>query len=163
MLTLRQTVIVQDWLKDKVFKIKNNVDKNYKATGKTKDSVQWSMTDSSAQITALDTIYFGEFGRGKTTKGSKPKGQGILKDIIRQWIDVKGIQPRESTMSKDTLAFLIARKINRDGIKVPNEYNAGQILSSVLNEKAVEELIREFGAVLIQEFESDILPLFKKQ
>lgn len=163
MLTLRQTIIVQDWLKDKVLKLKQNVDKNYKATGKTKDSIQWSMTGNSATIVAKDTIYFGEYGRGKTTKGSKPKGQGILKDIIRDWIDVKGIQPKESTMSKDTLAFLIARKINRDGIKVPNQYNAGQILSSVLNEQAVEELIKEFGAVLIQDFESEILTYFKKQ
>lgn len=152
-LTLKQIVIVQAWLEKRVTELKDNVDKNFKATGKTRDSITSKIEGDSAIIEGSSLLHFGEFGRGKTKAGSKP---GKLRDIIREWIDVKGIQPKDG-ISKDTLAYLVTRKIHRDGIKVPNKYNEGSILSSVINEKTVSELLEEFGATLIGEFESEIL------
>lgn len=154
-LTLRQTVIVQNWLNEQVTQLKANVDKNFKATGKTRDSIRGFIEGDSAIIEGSSILQFGEYGRGPTRNGSKP---GVLRDLIRQWIDVKGIQPKGG-ISKDTLAFLITRKINRDGIKVPNRYNAGDIISSVINETSIQDLIEEFGETLIGEFESEILPV----
>jgi len=155
MLTLKQTVIVKAWLDERVKELKDNVDKNFKATGKTRDSIVSKIEGDSAIIEGSSILEFGEFGRRKTQKVTA-KGTGTLRDIIREWIDVKGITPRDG-ISKDSLAFLITRKIHRDGIKVPNKYNEGAILSNVLNEKAIQELLDEFGAVLVGEFESDIL------
>lgn len=156
-LTLKQTVILQQWLEERVKEIKEKVDKNFKATGKTRDSITSRIEGDSGIIEGSSILHFGEFGRKPTRNGSKP---GILKDIIREWIDVKGIQPKDG-ITKDTLAFLITRKIHRDGIKVPNKYNDGEILSSVINEKAVQELLDEFGSTLIGEFESELLPLLE--
>jgi len=65
-------------------------------------------------------------GRG----ASRPGGDGTLESIIREWIDDKGIQPK-GDISKDTLAFLITRKIHRDGIRVPNKYNHGTFIDEV--------------------------------
>lgn len=158
-LTLQQTVILQKWLEDRVKEIKANVDKNFKATGKTRDSITSRVEGDSGIIEGSSILYFGEFGRGPSKKGPQP---GILKDLIREWIDVKGIVPKDG-ISKDTLAFLITRKIHRDGIKVPNNYNDGEILSSVINQEAVNELIEEFGATLVGEFESELLPILAVQ
>lgn len=152
-LTLKQIVIVQTWLEERVIAIKAAVDKNFKATGKTRDSVRGFIEGDSAIIEGSSILEFGEFGRGPTKNGTPP---GKLRDIIREWIDVKGISPRGG-ISKDTLAYLITRKIHRDGIKVPNRFNEGGILSSVLNDAAIQELLNEFGETLIAEFESDLL------
>ena len=51
-------------------------------------------------------------GRSPSRKGG-PKQNWRVK--IDQWLSAKGIQPRQSGMSKQTLAFLITRKINRRG------------------------------------------------
>lgn len=159
MLTLRQIVIVQRWLDDLVKELKANVDKNFTATGKTRDSIKGFIEGDSAIIEGSSILQFGEFGRGKTKNGTPP---GLLKDIIRAWIDAKGIQP-SGVITKDTLAYLITRKIHREGIKVPNNYNAGGILSIVLNDKAVQELLIEFGDTLVGEFESDILTVLNTE
>ena len=158
MLTLKQTVVIKAWLDDKVAELQASVRKNFKATGKAADSIEGSIVQPDrAIIIGADYLEFGEFGRGKTNNGSRP---GILKDLIRKWIDVKGIQPKDN-ISKDNLAFLITRKIHRDGIKVPNKYNAGKILSSVINDKSISELIDQYGAVLRADIESDILTITK--
>ena len=90
-------------------------------------------------------------GRGKSMK----KGSGrSLRELIREWIDDKGIVP-SGGISKESLSFLIARKIHRDGIIVPNKYNSGKFIDRVMNEKAISELKqivqRSFGEVVKSE------------
>lgn len=157
MLTLAERVIISNWLDQKVAALKENVNKHFKATGGTRDSIHSTFEGEVATIQGSSILHFGEDGRG-VTKVSGPKGTGILRDIIREWIDVKGIVPKDN-ISKDSLAFLIARKIHAEGIKVPNKYNPGKILSSVINDKSVRELMNQLGASIIAEFESDILKL----
>lgn len=53
-----------------------------------------------------------EYGRGATS-ATPVLGQRRLKDILLEWIDTKGIVPTD--ISKETLAFLIARKIHTKG------------------------------------------------
>ena len=75
-------------------------------------------------------------GRGTT----KSKGSGVsLRSVIRKWIDDKGITPRDK-ISKDSLAFLIARKIHREGIRVPNEHNTGKLVSNAITQESLNEL-----------------------
>lgn len=158
-MTLKQTVIVDRWLKARVAELKKSVSDNFKATGAAAESIEGRIEGEAAIIDGASYLFFGENGRGKTVNG----GNGTLKELIRKWIDVKGITPRELNMSKDTLAFLITRKIHREGIKVPNQYNKGKMLSSVLTEESINDLLNEYGATILGEFESEIIKQFELQ
>lgn len=53
-------------------------------------------------------------GRGATKKGHK-EGTRFLWEEILDWLKVKGIRPIEEKMKLSSLAFLIARKIHKQG------------------------------------------------
>lgn len=63
-------------------------------------------------------------------EGKKPPG--ALVAAIKEWVKVKGI---------DIPAYAIAVKIHRDGIKVPNRYNPGGVLSEPLEPKRIAQEI----------------------
>ena len=79
---------------------------------------------------------------------------------IRQWIDDKGIIPKGIT--KDSLAFLIGRKIKEQGIKVPNKYNAGGLVTDVITDKRVNELVDSVASVVIKDVTSEIYNIFEE-
>ena len=95
--------------------------KNINASGKLDDSIEDVMVTSdgfvSGSVRALSYWYYTNYGRGPTVRGSS--GKGVVRERIRQWIDDKGIVPRDAAngrkTTKDELAFLIARKIHREG------------------------------------------------
>jgi hypothetical protein len=95
--------------------------KNINASGKLDDSIEDVMVTSdgfvSGSVRALSYWYYTNYGRGPTVRGSS--GKGVVRERIRQWIDDKGIVPRDAAngrkTTKDELAFLIARKIHRQG------------------------------------------------
>lgn len=77
-------------------------------------------------------IFFVEdgIGRGPTRSGS---GNGSLQDEIRKWIDDKGITP--NGISKDSLAYLIARKIHREGTDIYLQKREGLNTREIVNEE----------------------------
>lgn len=81
-------------------------------------------------------------GRGRNVKSS-----GGLKPAIRKWIDTKGITPYDPKMTKDQLAYVITRKIAREGISVPNKHNPGGVLSEVINPELINEIYQEVKKV----------------
>ena len=95
--------------------------KNINASGKLDDSIEDIMVTSdgfvSGSVRALSYWYYTNYGRGPTVRGSS--GKGVVREKVRQWIDDKGIVPRDAAngrkVTKDELAFLIARKIHRQG------------------------------------------------
>lgn len=95
--------------------------KNINASGKLDDSVTDVIITSdgfvSGSVRALSYWYYTNYGRGPTVRGSS--GKGVVREKVRQWIDDKGIVPRDAAngrkVTKDELAFLIARKIHREG------------------------------------------------
>lgn len=67
------------------------------------------------EVLMNDYWYFIDQGRGRTLQGSRP---GIVRDLIKEWIRKNNIQAEERDGRKpteDQLAFLITRKIHRDG------------------------------------------------
>ena len=55
-------------------------------------------------------------GRGKTKKKGKA-GEPTVQQQILKWLKIKGIRPIEEGMKLKSLAFLIARKIHKEGTK----------------------------------------------
>jgi len=51
---------------------------------------------------------------------------------LLEWMKVKGIE--------DINPWMAARKIVREGIKVPNRHNAGGVISGVINEEWIDKL-----------------------
>lgn len=65
---------------------------------------------------------------------------------IKKWIRDKN--QTAGTNIPEEAAFAIAYVIKRDGIKVPNKFNSGTVVSDVLNEQRVKRLTTDFYAIL---------------
>lgn len=119
------------------------------ASGRLADSIDYVVTGSKLTIRGDDYIYYLEHGR-------KP-GKRPPKDVIKKWIEDKGIVPRDN-ISKDSLAFLIARKMGQEGSTI---YKAGgsDLVSGIFNDQFVDSLQSEFMNLLTVEVESEILKL----
>lgn len=89
-------------------------------------------------ITAPAHVYQMELGR---KAGTFPPVSAIKK-----WIQDKN--KMAGTNIPEEAAFAIAYVIKRDGIKVPNKFNSGTVVSDVLNEQRVKRLTTDFYAIL---------------
>lgn len=106
----------------------------------------------------------GEFGRGLKVNDlgnrvtiTAPKhtiqmeqgrkaGAFLPVSAIKKWIQDKN--RTAGTNIPEEAAFAIAYVIKRDGIKVPNKFNSGTVVSDVLNEQRVKRLTTDFYAIL---------------
>ena len=55
-------------------------------------------------------------------------------EALKNWIKNKQGLPQAFKDNPDKFAFIIARKHFKDGVKVPNEHNDGNVLSDPINE-----------------------------
>jgi hypothetical protein len=155
--------IVENWLVDTEKQLFDNYIKlGLKASGSWGDSLEHKSVVNEkyikASVLANKYAYWLENGR----KPTAPEKRGRLYGIIKQWIEDKGIQPDDPKMSKKTLAWLIARKIDFEGIKVPNQYNSGGLVSDVITEKHILNLSDSIKGVISLNFKSSIIEKFKK-
>jgi len=120
---------------------------------------------------SLETVVFGsssglsgsvkafEYSQQLET-GRKPGGYPP-RDAIEDWIEEKGIAARiEGQISISSLAFLIARKIAREGWKREG-YGGVELISEVATPQRMQSIIDKVGqsyAVLIT---SEVIKLFK--
>lgn len=77
-------------------------------------------------------------GRGKSNKGGP---QQTWRNKIEGWIDFKGITPKQG-MTKEQVAFLITRKINRKG------YQAKPFIQPAFNQVVSQDLPGIFNKAL---------------
>lgn len=122
------------------------------ASGKLANSINFIVQDGKLQVKGLDYIYYLEKGRGPTKK----KGDKPLRVIIEQWIVDKGII---SDISTKSLAFLIARKIHREGTDIYQQ-GGSDLVSGILTDKLLGEiksdLILLFTGIVVREMKSTI-------
>lgn len=125
---------------------RNLADTGTNASGKTSQSLAVAVTDTSGELSGRFAFGTVETGR----KGGKvPSG---FRDIIYQWMQDKGVhaeaQGRRSQESADrSMAYLIARKIAREGSKLYREGGRKDIYSNVLPitiERVSTELTNEY-------------------
>jgi hypothetical protein len=117
------------------------------ASGNLAKSIRYELAEDVGTIYAAGYAFAVEFGRGP---GKMPPVKSI-----RAWIDAKGIEP--TGISKDSLAFLIARKIAREGTDIYKEGGKSGILSGVVNAQAMEALRTELFGVLAADITSFLL------
>jgi hypothetical protein len=114
-----------------------------------------------ASVVGDKLIMYGAFHSQFMEHGREP-GKFPPRSAILEWIETKSSLPQEFRDKKDQFAFLIARKIAREGIKVPNKYNAGEVISSVLNdflENDIRDMLDELGVIFLQRIKSDVVQI----
>lgn len=128
------------------------------------ETVQQIRDEIFESYIAKGLVASGEFGRELTVEsdvgsvritapsyvkqmeqGRKP-GSFPPVSVIKKWIADKN--RTAGTNIPEEAAFAIALTIKREGIKVPNKYNGGGVVSSVLNEDRVRRLAEEFNQIL---------------
>jgi len=142
---------VEEWLSETTTALIENYNRlGLRASGEWEQSLKGTQeeTETGVKVIILGAKYTEQLSIGRRP-GKMPPRQAIL-----DWIREKNIQ---SELKPQTLAYLIQRKIGRDGIKVPNRYNAGGLVSDVLTNERINELIKNVGNVVLREQRSDIL------
>ena len=155
---------IAQWNKEKQKQLIQSYEgEGLRASGKWASELEGSTTQSGNRISSviLGAQYTGALIGGRSSTRSKGSGTITLRQAIRQWIDDKGITPRDK-ISKDSLAFLIARKIHREGIKVPNRYNSGQLVNRVFGGDVQAELTKMVGEGMLTEMQTSVMSALKK-
>lgn len=106
----------------------------------TKHEVKQTATAIEMVVDTVSYFRYADEGRGPTRK----VGTGEVKKNIRKWIDQKGISPKGLT--KDELAFLIARKIHKEG------YEGKFYVSDVVSEQFKREMDSKIADAIIKDF-----------
>jgi hypothetical protein len=125
--------------------------KGMRASGKFADTLE-------VQVTGLTARLFGEDYSQQLETGRKA-GRFPPINAIEQWIKDKGIANRiQGEISISSLAFLIARKIARNGWK-REEYGGVQLISEVVTDARIQKIIDEVGAEQALIYSTEIIKL----
>jgi hypothetical protein len=125
--------------------------KGMRASGKWADSLQVEASPLNAVITGLS--YSQQLETGRRAGGFPPIAS------IEQWIRDKGITPIEISIS--SLAFLIARKIAREGWNREG-YGGVELISEVVTDKRIQDIIEKVGEVTLFEYTTEIIKMIKE-
>lgn len=91
-------------------------------------------------------------------RGRKAGGKMPPYEAIRQWVKDKNIK---SNIPEKSLIYLIRRKIGRDGIRVPNKYNAGGLISDVFTRERTRSVVEAVGSGFIALRKSEVIKALK--
>jgi len=152
---------IQSKLDDTVRELRDSyTTKGIKASGKWGDSLETYIEESDNSIKvgikALDYIQYPEYGRG-ANKVQSVEAAKKLYPIILKWASVKGI----NVSNINAFAFRTALKLVYKGYTVPNAHNPGGVISDVINESWIKEMIGVVGGDYIKNFESSIIRSLK--
>lgn len=119
-----------------------------RASGQWAESLTVELGENGAEILQESYGDHLEFGR-------KP-GKQPPSEAIEQWLIVKGIAARlEKEISVSSLAYLIARKIGREGWS-RKEHGGTQLISSVVTPERIQSIIDKIGESQLNEFTTKI-------
>ena len=125
--------------------------KGMRASGKWADSLEVESSPLNGVITGLNYSQQLETGR---RAGKFPPISSI-----EDWIRQKGITPIEISIS--SLAFLIARKIAREGWNREG-FGGVELISEVVTDARIQSIINKVGEVTLVEFTTDIIKMIKE-
>lgn len=136
-------IVLRQFGEQAVKQMKANASK-YKATGTMERSFRYELRDDGMAILGVDYVTWFEQGRGRTknTASSTP----TLKDAILTWLKAKPVpQWRDAQgkfISRQTQAFLIARRIHKMGVSWHNQ-TPRTIYSNVLTKESITKLRKD--------------------
>jgi hypothetical protein len=134
------------------------------ASGDLAKSFREEIDPNKLRIFAAGYVGTAEVGRRKTVNG----GNGGLREQIRRWIDQKGIIPKPNddgkVISKDSLAFLISRKIHKQGTLLNQDGGTDHygrtkptgIITGVINDGRLDSLKKQLITSFVFQIKQDI-------
>lgn len=132
--------------------------KGMRASGRWADALEVVQSENKVTLFGLDYSRQLEEGRKPTTNS----GNGALYDAILQWIDDKNISAKlNNEITKTQLAFLITRKIHREGWDRKG-FGGVELISEVVTEERINSIIEKYGQEQTLIFTSDILNTLKE-
>ena len=133
-------------------KVKHN-ELGMKASGDWLDALHEQTVGLTGKVIGLHYSEYLESGR-------KPGGFPPIDSIIR-WINDKGIKPIEDNMKISTLAFLIARKIAKDGW-MREDHGGVELVTQVITPERVQRIINRVSEFNINSFTSQLTEFYKE-
>jgi hypothetical protein len=125
--------------------------KGMRASGKFAETLEVKVTGLTAQL-------WGENYAQQLETGRK-SGKFPPIDAIKKWIEDKGIANRiQGEISISSLAFLIARKIAREGWK-REQFGGVELISQVVTDQRMQKIIDEVGAEQALIYSTEIIRL----
>jgi hypothetical protein len=119
--------------------------------GRFGNSIEYKADDNVLIIWGSPFISVLWKGRRPTTSGAK-KGNPTLQQIIRKWIDEKGIVPYNE-ISRDSLAFLITRSIHQKGTLLYQQGGKENPFNKVLTDESINNLL----SLLTDKYYSEVI------
>ena len=142
----------------------NEYDKQgLRASGKYEDELQDIIELDNIKLFAVFYSYFMEFGRGPN---KNPEDYKKLAPAIFDWIEQKDGLPAFFKQNQKSMSFAIAYNIANEGIKVPNKYNKGGVISKVVNnfvDNEIPKMLFELEFVQVEKIESDFVKELSKK
>jgi len=148
--------ILKSFADKTVFDIRQSMDvSGVTASGKFNRSLESTVSSNEVVITGLKYA-------GAIESGRKPSsgGTGVLRALIRSWIDEKGIVP--TGITKDSLAFLITRKIHKEGTSLyrgTDHYGRSKpsrVITGVIKDGRIEQLGSDLILSFVKQVKSEI-------
>ena len=125
--------------------------KGLKASGAFEDGLTTDTTENRTQIWTVPHTWYMVNGRGKNSSQDK--------EAVRKWVGWAGstfLKKWVSDKGLDISPFAVAYKIAREGIRVPNQYNDGTLITSVIDDNSINSLLSKMGAYIITDIKTDI-------
>lgn len=132
----KEIVAVVEQIKKEIFE--SYISKGLVASGEFGRELKVNDLGNRVTITAPAHVYQMELGR---KAGAFPPVSAIKK-----WIQDKN--RTAGTDIPEEAAYAIAYVIKRDGIKVPNKYNGGGVVSDVINPERVKRLTLDINKII---------------
>ena len=128
--------------------------KGMRASGKFADSLEVRVEGLTAQL-------WGENYAQQLETGRK-SGKFPPIDAIKKWIEEKGIASRiQGEISVGSLAFLIARKISREGWK-REQFGGVELISQVVTDQRMQKIIDEVGVEQALKYTTEITKMIEE-
>lgn len=144
-------ILEQEFNKIRIDLIKAYEAKGMRASGQWANSLEVFASDLQGGIIGLNYSQQLETGR---RAGKYPPIQAI-----EQWIVDKGIPTVDISIS--SLAFLIARKISREGWD-RSRFGGVELISEVVTDERIQSIIDKYGDAKAVEFSTDVVKLLKQ-
>ena len=150
--------ILNEWAeRTKQELIDNYKSMGLKASGSFEDGLSTEIDESSVKIWTVPHTWYMVQGRGKNSSQDKEAVRKWVgwagSTFLKKWVDDKGLS---------ISPFAVAYKIAREGIRVPNQYNDGTLISSVINDNSIERLLSDMGIFEIKDIKSEIIKTWQR-
>ena len=121
-----------------------------RASGQWAEKLEYIVTVTETNVKAIFTglDYTQYLTKGRSDGGFPPV------QVIRQWIDDKGITPYDN-ITKDQLAFLIARKISREGTEYFKQ-GGTDLIDAVITTERIRRIVEAYSESLLTDFTFEI-------